>query len=72
MTNETTPTMESLTGLTDREILHKLLDKILDANGEENSAIWTEFFPGYKKERSIQVEYRLTIQTSKGITYTEL
>lgn len=72
MTNETAPTIESLTGLTEREILHKMLDKILDTNGEEDSAIWTAFFPGYRKGKSIQVEYRLTIQTSKGITYTEL
>lgn len=59
-------------GLTDREILHKMLDKILDTNGAENFAIWTEFFPGFIGGRSKQVTYCLRINAEKTVTYTEL
>lgn len=62
--------MESLAHLTDREILHKLLDRILDTNGKENTAIWIEFFPGFPGERAKQVEYRLRIDARKDIKYT--
>ena len=46
--------------MTDREIMHKLLDEILDSG--ETSAIYTEFFPGIPKEiPALQKTYRLEI-----------
>lgn len=63
----------SMEGLTDREILHKMLDKILDTNGKENIAIWTQIFPGWcNGGRAKQVTYRLQIDAEKTVTYTEL
>lgn len=62
----------SMEGLTDREILHKMLDKILDTNGAENYAIWTQFFLGFIGERAKQVTYRLRIDTEKTVTFTDL
>lgn len=62
----------SMEGLTDREILHKLLDKILDSNGRDNSAIWVQCFPGFIGGRVKQVEYRLRIDAEKTVTHTEL
>ena len=62
----------SMEGLTDREILHKMLDKILDSSGAENSAIWTQCFPGFIGGRAKQVTYRLRIDTEKTVTYTNL
>lgn len=62
----------SIEGLTDREILHKMLDKILDTNGKENVAIWTQFFPGFIGDRAKQVTYRLRIDAEKTVEYTEL
>lgn len=64
--------MESLAKLTDREILHKMLDRILDTNGRENEAIWTEFSPGFVGGKAKQVTYRLRIDAEKTVTYTEL
>ena len=64
--------MESLTNLTDREVLHKMLDRILDTNGKENEAIWTEFIPGFMGEPAKQTTYRLRINATKDVTYTEL
>ena len=64
--------MESLTNLTDREVLHKMLDKILDTNGRETEAIWTEFIPGFMGEPAKQTTFRLRIDATKEITYTEL
>lgn len=58
--------------LTDREILHKMLDRILETNGKEDSAIWTEFSPGFKGEPAKQTTYRLRIEAEKTVTYTEL
>lgn len=72
MTNEITPTMESLTGLTEREILHKMLDRILDTNGKENEAIWTEFIPGLIGECAKRTTYRLRIDATKDVSYEEL
>ena len=65
-------TMESLTNPTDREILHKMLDRILDTNGKENEAIWTEFIPGLMGEPAKQTTFRLRIDATKDVTYTEL
>ena len=64
--------IEHLTELTDREILHKMLDRILDTNGEENLAIWTEFSLGFKGKPAKQTTYRLRIYAEKTVTYTEL
>lgn len=64
--------MESLAELTDREILHKMLDRILDTNERENEAIWTEFFPGFVGGKAKQVTYRLRIDAEKTVTYPEL
>lgn len=64
--------MESLTNLTDREVLHKMLDRILDTNGKENEAIWTEFIPGLIGECAKQTTYRLRIDAQKDVRYTEL
>lgn len=64
--------MESLAELTDREVLHKMLDRILDTNGKENEAIWTEFIPGFIGGKSKQVTYRLRIDAKKTVTHTEL
>ena len=64
--------MKSLAELTDREVLHKMLDRILDTNGKENSAIWTEIFPGFIGGKAKQVTYRLQIDAEKTVTYTEL
>ena len=62
----------SMEDLTDREILHKMLDKILDTNGAENYAIWTQFLPGFIGEREKQVTYRLRIDAEKTVTCTDL
>lgn len=63
----------SMEGLTDREILHKMLDKILDSNGKDNTAVWTQFTPGWcGGGRGIQVTYRLQIDAEKTVSYTEL
>lgn len=64
--------MESLAELTDREILHKMLDRILDTNGKENEATWTEFSPGFVGEKAKQVTYSLRIDAQKTVKYTEL
>lgn len=64
--------LTSMEGLTDREILHKMLDKILDSNGSDNSAMWVQCFPGAIGERAKQVAYRLRIDVKKTVTYTEL
>lgn len=62
----------SMEGLTDREILHKMLDKILDTNGIENSAIWVQCFPGFVGGRAKMVTYHLRIDAEKTVEYTEL
>lgn len=62
----------SMEGLTDREILHKMLDKILDTNGAENSAVWTQFFPEFIGDKAIRVTYRLQIDAEKTVTGTDL
>jgi len=59
-------------GLTDREILHKMLDKILDTNGAENTAVWAQFFPGFIGDKAKQVTYILRIDAEKNVEYTEL
>jgi hypothetical protein len=64
--------MESLAELTDRQVLHKMLDRILDTNGKQNEAIWTEFFPSFIGGRAKQVTYRLRIDAEKTVTYTDL
>lgn len=64
--------IECLRELTDREILHKMLDRILDTNGKEDLAIWTEFSPGSKGKPAKQTTYRLRIKAEKTVTYTEL
>ena len=61
----------SMEGLTDREILHKMLDKILDTGGIDNSAVWTQYFPGSIGDRAKQVTYRLRIDAEKTLTYTD-
>ena len=58
--------------LNDREILHKLLDKILDSNGKENEAIFTMLSPSFLGERAKQTTYRLRISVAKDVTYTEI
>lgn len=62
----------SMEGLTDRKILHKMLDRILDTNGIENSAIWVQCFPGPVGGRAKSVTYRLRINAEKTVEYTEL
>lgn len=53
--------------MTDREIMHKLLDEILDSGNM--SAIYTEFFPGIPgKIPSLQKNYRLTISEASFTT----
>lgn len=64
--------MENLAELTSREVLHKMLDKILDTNGEENEAIWTEFSPDFIGGSAKQTTYRLRIYAEKTVTFTEL
>ena len=61
-----------LNDMTDREIMHKLLDKILDSGNM--SAIYTEFFPGIpNKIPALQKNYRLEIkEASYTVTKTEL
>ena len=58
--------------MTDREIMHKLLDEILDSGNM--SAIYTEFFPGIPKEiPAMQKTYRLEIvEASFTVTNTEV
>lgn len=52
--------------MTEREIMHKLLDKILDTGNM--SAIYTEFFPGIPgKIPAKQGTFRLEI---KEVSYT--
>lgn len=58
--------------LNDREVFHKLLDKILDSNGEENEAIFTMFSPSFPGGMAKQTTYRLYISAAKDVTYTEL
>lgn len=62
----------SMEGLTDREILHKMLDRILDTNGIENSAIWVQGCPGPVGGRAELVTYRLRIDAKKTVEYSEL
>ena len=64
--------LTSMEGLTDREILHKMLDKILDTNGAENSACWTQLFPSFTGDKAKQVTYILRIDAEKTVTYTDL
>lgn len=53
--------------MTDREIMHKLLDEILDSGNM--SAIYTEFFPGIpNKVPALQKDYRLTISEASFVT----
>ena len=58
--------------MTDREIMHKLLDEILDSG--MMSAIYTEFFPGIpSKIPALQKTYRLEIkEASYTVNETEL
>ena len=58
--------------MTDREIMHKLLDEILDTGNM--SAIYTEFFPGIpNKIPALQKSYRLEIkEASYTVNETEL
>lgn len=58
--------------MTDREIMHKLLDEILDS--ENLSAIYTEYLPGIPdKIPALQKHYRLEIkEASCTVTKTEL
>lgn len=67
--NKESITME---GLTDREILHNLLDKILDTKGAENSAICVQYFLDFVSGNAKFVEYRLHIDTKKTVTFTDL
>ncbi len=47
--------------MTDREIFHKLLDRILDEG--DTAAIYTEFFPGIPGDiPAVQKTYRLEIR----------
>ena len=64
--------LASMEGLTDREILHKMLDMILDSNGRDNSAMWVQCFPEFIERRAKQVAYRLRIDVEKTVTYTKL
>lgn len=58
--------------MTDREIMHKLLDEILDTGNLV--AIYTEFFPGIPgKIPALQKNYRLEIkEASYTVNETEL
>ncbi len=58
--------------MTDREISHKLLDRILDEG--DTAAIHTEFFPGIPGEiPAVQKTYRLEIaEASFTVTNTEV
>lgn len=58
--------------MTDREIMHKLLDEILDTGNL--SAIYTEFFPGIpRKIPAIQKTFRLEInEASYSVNETQL
>lgn len=58
--------------MTDREIMHKLLDEILDTGNL--SAIYTEFFPGIPgKIPAIQKTFRLEInEASYAVNETQL
>lgn len=58
--------------MTDREIMHKLLDEILDTGNM--SAIYTEFFPGIPgKVPTKQGTFRLEIkEASYTVNETEL
>lgn len=55
----------SMEGLTDRENLHKMLDRILDTNGLEDEAIWVECTPGFIGGKARQVTFRLRIHAKK-------
>ena len=61
-----------MSNMTDREIMHKLLDEILDSGNL--SAIYTEFFPGIPgKIPALQKNYRLEIkEASLTTTKTKL
>lgn len=63
--------VSSMEELTDREILHKMLDKILDTDGAENTAIWVQYFPDFVGNNPRLVEYRLHIDTEKTVEYKE-
>lgn len=53
--------------MTDREIMHKLLDEILDSGNM--AAIYTEFFPGIpNKIPALQKTYRLEINEASSMT----
>ena len=55
--------------MTDREIMHKLLDEILDSGNPV--ARYTEFFPGIPgKIPAIQKDYRLEIEASLTVEKT--
>lgn len=57
--------------MTDREIMNKLLDEILDSGNR--SAIYIECFPGIPgKIPALQKNYRLEIEASCTVTKTEL
>lgn len=58
--------------MTDREIMHKLLDMILDSG--DTSAIYTEFFPGIPGIIPAKQEtFRLDVkEASYTVTETEL
>lgn len=58
--------------LNDREVLHKLLDKILDSDGKENEATFTMFSPSFPGECAKQTTYRLRISAAKDVAYQEL
>lgn len=53
--------------MTDREIMHKLLDEILDSGNM--AAIYTEFFHGIpNKIPALQKTYRLEINEASSMT----
>lgn len=56
----------------DREIMHKLLDKILDS--EQETAVWSEFSPGIPgKVPAVEKSYRLVIkEASLTVVETKL
>ena len=58
--------------MTDREIFHKLLDRILDEG--DTVAIYTEFFPGIPGDiPAMQKTYRLEIREATfTVTNTEV
>jgi hypothetical protein len=58
--------------MTDREIFHKLLDRILDEG--DTAAIYTEFFPGVPGDiPAMQKTYRLEIKEATfTVTNTEV